>query len=116
MNRLLLLILFLIAAPICALAQDFHQGGFFDSDVSQTGFFSDAQAGIPIKKNTGAFTTRSKKDSWEVPADRLAAIEAAKAEAGFSEQTTKEQESQEQGIKEQSGSGDTFEVKKEPTD
>ena len=98
-------LLLLLAAPTCALGQDFHKGGFFDADVSQTGFFTDDQAGIPIKNDTGTTTTRTKSDTWEVSPDSIAGIEAAKAEIVARGHASKEQGS----------SGDSFEVKKEQT-
>ncbi len=104
-NKFRVLFLFL-AAPSSVLAQDFHKGGFFDSDVSQGGFFNEAQAGIPIKNNMGVITTRPKKDSWEVHPDKLAGIPTDDAKVASDKQT----------IKDEVSNSDSFEVKKEPTD
>jgi len=101
-----LLLLLVLAAPSGVLAQDFHKGGFFDSEVSQTGFFSDDQAGIPIKNNTGATTTRSKKDSWEVPPEKLAAIVTEEAKIASDERIKKDE----------TNGGDSFEVNNGPKD
>lgn len=98
--------LLFVAAPSTLLAQDFHKGGFFDSDVSQTGFFSESQAGIPIKNDMGVITTRPKKDSWEVHPDKLAGIPTDEAKVA----------SDNQNLKDEASNSDSFEVKKEPTD
>ena len=93
----------IISFPCAVLAQDFHKGGFFDSDVSQKGFFTDDQAGIPVKNNTGVITTRSKNDTWEVSGDKV-------AQMGTNDTATNNAQ------KDQTVSGDSFDVKKEPTD
>ncbi len=55
--------------PLSASAQEYGTqklGGFFEDSVTNTGFFSDEQAGIPVKNPTGVITTRPGKDSWTV--------------------------------------------------
>lgn len=104
--RIFTLLFLLLATPSNLLAQDFHKDGFFDSEVSQTGFFSESQAGIPIKNDTGVITTRPTKDSWEVQPDKFTIVVRPEAQAGSVEKAKTEVTS----------SGDSFEVKKESTD
>lgn len=95
-----------LSVPCSALAQDFHKGGFFDSDVSQKGFFTEEQAGIPIKNNTGLTTSRNKNDSWEVAPGTVAAVVTAEAKESSDEEVKKQQ----------ANGSDSFEVSKTPTD
>ena len=108
MKKQLCLVL-IIGLPSSALAQDFHKGGFFDSDVSQSGFFTEDQAGIPIKNNTGTATSKLKNDSWEVSPDKMAGIAAEQAKAASEEQ-------QKNGSNGSQSATDSFDVKKGPTD
>jgi hypothetical protein len=62
-----------------AVAQDFHKGGFFDSDVSQTGFFSNEQAGLPVKTNATA--SKSKIDSFALSPQEAAGLQLETAAA-----------------------------------
>lgn len=64
MQKLIPLIL-LIISPLSAQAE-----GFFDADLARKGFFSDDQAGIPIKNPGGNITTRV-KDSWDIGSNGL---------------------------------------------